>query len=82
MGGDRTRVPLEAGDWSLIPCIPGPGWRWGDEYFYPMRVVAPGGVSPAALGVDRRDVRTLGVHVAIAAAKFRRTPAAATPAGK
>jgi hypothetical protein len=65
IGRDQQEVGLAAGESTLLRHIPGPGRAWRGRYFYHFRVVAPGGTSHAALGVNRGDPRTLGVLVRV-----------------
>jgi hypothetical protein len=62
MGRDRQMLQMVPGQRLLTRLIPGPGARWGGEYFYHLNVVAHGGVSRAALGIDE-DSRGLGVFL-------------------
>ena len=59
MGRDRQMLPMVPGQRLLTRLTPGPGARWRGEYFYHLNVVAHGGVSRAALGIDE-DSRGLG----------------------
>ena len=64
VGGARESVRLAPGERAFARLNPGPATRWGDEYFYHLNVVARGGVSRAALGIDD-DGRGLGVRVRV-----------------
>jgi hypothetical protein len=61
IGRDRRKIDVNAGEQATLQLHPGPGRAWDDRNFYHLRVVAPGGTTPAALGGSRRDLRTLGV---------------------
>ncbi len=69
IGRDRQKVGLDAGERTMLRLVPGPGRAWKRAYFYHFRVVAPGGTSHAALGGNRRDLRTLGVLVRVLEAR-------------
>lgn len=60
LGRDRQTFRMAPGQRSLARFTPGPTVRWNGEYFYHLTVVAHGGVSRAALGIDE-DSRGLGV---------------------
>jgi hypothetical protein len=62
MGRDRQMLSMVPGQRLLTRLTPGPGARWRGEYFYHLNVVAHGGVSRAALGIDE-DSRGLGVFL-------------------
>jgi hypothetical protein len=64
LGRDRRAVRMDPAAPSLARFSPGPGTRWNEEYFYHLNVVAHGGVSPAALGIDD-DTRGLGVFLEV-----------------
>jgi len=69
IGRDRQEVGLDAGEKTFLRHIPGPGRAWRGKHFYHFRVVAPGGTSHAALGVNRGGPRVLGVLVRVLEAR-------------
>jgi len=64
IGHDRQSIRLAPCERAFARLVPGPGRRWNGEYFYHLSVVAHGGISPAALGLDD-DTRGLGVFLEI-----------------
>ncbi len=64
IGRDRQSIRLAPRERAFARLAPGPGRRWNGEYFYHLNVVARGGISPAALGLDD-DTRELGVFLEI-----------------
>jgi hypothetical protein len=60
LGRDRQSLHLTPDERGFIRLRPGPGTRWNGEYFYPLQVVAHGGIAPTALGLAD-DGRGLGV---------------------
>jgi hypothetical protein len=69
LGRDRKVVSFEAGERKALHFEPGPGRAWDRRSYYHFRVVTPGGTTPAALGGNRRDIRTLGVLVSFPGAE-------------
>jgi hypothetical protein len=63
LGKDRKVIGLDAGEPTALGFEPGPDRAWDRWSYYHFLVVAPGGTTPAALGGNRRDLRTLGVLV-------------------
>jgi hypothetical protein len=62
LGRDRQTFRVAPGQRSLARLAPGPATRWNGEYFYHLNVVAHGGISRAALGIDK-DTLGLGVFL-------------------
>ena len=68
IGRDRRSVRLAPGERAFARLEPGPGKTWDGEHFYHFSVLARGGISPAALGIDD-DGRGLGVFVEVVEAR-------------
>ena len=65
IGRDLAALELGTGENTMLRLVPGPGRKWLGEHFYHFRVAVDGGTSLAALGISRRDLRTLGVLVRV-----------------
>ncbi len=64
IGRDRQSIRLAPHERAFVRLAPGPGKHWNGEYFYHFNVVARGGISLAALGLDD-DTLGLGVFFKI-----------------
>ncbi len=64
LGRDRQPIRVDPRSPSLARFSPGPGAAWNGEHFYHLEVVARGGISRAALGIDD-DTRGLGAFLEV-----------------